>query len=81
MAHIAGVALPLLSLSGASLGIQISLSSDNLPFGSVVLGSQVILTHPHPVISSAKLAVFQESAQPGIKFRVLPELLCRIECG
>ena len=41
VAQIAGVSLPLLTLSGASLGTQISLSSDNLPFGSVVLGSQV----------------------------------------
>lgn len=39
--QIAGVSLPLLTLSGACLGTQISLSSDNLPFGSVVLGSQV----------------------------------------
>ena len=42
-AQVVGVALPLLTLSAACLGTQITLSSHNLPFGTVVLGSQVRL--------------------------------------
>ena len=41
-AQVAGISLPLLTLSAASLGTQLSLSSENLPFGTVVLGSQVM---------------------------------------
>lgn len=37
----AGVTLPLLTLSAACLGTQLTLSTDNLPFGTVVLGSEV----------------------------------------
>ena len=40
-AHVAGVTLPLLTLSAACLGTQLTLSTDNLPFGTVVLGSEV----------------------------------------
>ena len=54
VAQIAGVAFPLLTLSGACLGTQISLSSDNLPFGNVVLGSQVM---PHPKHVSRAVAM------------------------
>ena len=47
-AQVVGVALPLLTLSAACLGTQITLSSHNLPFGTVVLGSQVsIRLHLH----------------------------------
>ncbi len=35
-----GVELPLLSLTGACLGTELRLASDNLPFGPVVLGSR-----------------------------------------
>ncbi len=41
VAQVAGVTLPLLTLSAACLGTQLTLSSDNLPFGTVVLGSEV----------------------------------------
>lgn len=40
-AQVAGVTLPLLTLSAACLGTQLTLSTDNLPFGTVVLGSEV----------------------------------------
>ncbi len=39
--QVAGVTLPLLTLSAACLGTQLTLSTDNLPFGTVVLGSEV----------------------------------------
>ena len=39
--QVVGITLPLLNLSAACLGTQIALSSHNLPFGTVVLGSQV----------------------------------------
>ncbi|KAL0040642.1 hypothetical protein WJX79_000331 [Trebouxia sp. C0005] len=39
-AQVAGVTLPLLTLSAACLGTQLTLSTDNLPFGTVVLGSE-----------------------------------------
>lgn len=41
--QVAGVSMPLLTLSAACLGTQLTLSSDNLPFGTVVLGSEVTL--------------------------------------
>ena len=41
--QVAGVTVHLLALSGACLGTEVKLASDNIPFGSVVLGSQVIL--------------------------------------
>ncbi len=41
--QVAGVTLPLLTLSAACLGTQLTLSTDNLPFGTVVLGSEVSL--------------------------------------
>ena len=41
--QVAGVSVHLLTLSGACLGTEVKLASDNIPFGSVVLGSQVIL--------------------------------------
>lgn len=40
-AQVAGVTIPLLTLSAACLGTQLTLSTDNLPFGTVVLGSEV----------------------------------------
>lgn len=39
--QVAGITLPLLTLSAACLGTQLTLSSENLPFGIVVLGSKV----------------------------------------
>ncbi len=39
--QVAGVTLPLLTLSAACLGTRLTLSTDNLPFGTVVLGSEV----------------------------------------
>ena len=40
-AQVAGITLPLLTLSAACLGTQLTLSCENLPFGTVVLGSTV----------------------------------------
>lgn len=47
----AGITLPLLTLSAACLGTQLTLSPENLPFGTVVLGSKVT---PH----ASRLAFF-----------------------
>lgn len=41
-AQLAGITVPLLTLSAACLGTQLTLSSENLPFGTVVLGSKVL---------------------------------------
>ena len=41
--QVAGISVHLLTLSGACLGTEVKLASDNIPFGSVVLGSQVAL--------------------------------------
>lgn len=40
-AQVAGITVPLLTLSAACLGTQLTLSSENLPFGNIVLGSKV----------------------------------------
>ena len=40
--QVAGISVPLLSLSAACLGTQLTLSTENLPFGTVVLGSKVM---------------------------------------
>lgn len=41
-AQLAGITVPLLTLSAACLGTQLTLSSESLPFGTVVLGSKVM---------------------------------------
>ena len=57
-AQVAGITVPLLALSAACLGTQLTLSSENLPFGNVVLGSKVMhspsspLRQPCPVLSA-----------------------------
>lgn len=48
-AQVAGITVPLITLSAASLGTQLTLSSENLPFGTVVLGSQVWHTNLLPL--------------------------------
>jgi hydrocephalus-inducing protein len=37
-----GVVLPLVQLTGACTGLALTLASDSLPFGSVVLGSSTV---------------------------------------
>lgn len=37
-----GVRVPLLTLTGACLGTELSLASDSLPFGPVVMGSRSV---------------------------------------
>lgn len=41
-ARVAGITVPLLTLSAACLGTQLTLSTENVPFGNVVLGSKVM---------------------------------------
>jgi hydrocephalus-inducing protein len=40
MVSAGGVLLPLATLSGACVGLELALASDSLPFGTVVLGSK-----------------------------------------
>lgn len=47
-AQLAGITVPLLTLSAACLGTQLTLSSENLPFGTVVLGSKVMHSSSGP---------------------------------
>jgi hydrocephalus-inducing protein len=42
LASVCGAVLPLATMSGACLGTELSLASDSLPFGPVVLGSRVV---------------------------------------
>lgn len=38
---VAGISVPLMTVSGACLGTELKLASESIPFGPVVLGSQV----------------------------------------
>jgi hydrocephalus-inducing protein len=42
LVEVAGVQKNLLSMTGACLGIEVKLASDNVPFGSVVLGARLV---------------------------------------
>ena len=63
--QVAGVSVHLLTLSGACLGTEVKLASDNIPFGSVVLGSQVI---PAFLSSQSPLADLRIVALLGLSF-------------
>ena len=56
--QVAGVSVHLLTLSGGCLGTEVKLASDNIPFGSVVLGSQVMLAS---LSSKSPLACLKDS--------------------